>query len=103
MPTTKGSKGGKKSKGSSKGVKKRGGGGRKKKLTPSTDPIIITGGNSLYLEYADQNAFDGFDDDGSTSGARKKLKHKGNAQGRKAELTRIEVYSPAPNSSHPPP
>jgi hypothetical protein len=104
MPTYKGRK-------SSKGdasIKKSGatgkrkggkGGSSKNGFAPSTDPIIITGG-SLLLEYADGTT-DGFQDNGS-GGGRKRLKHKRNTGGR-AELRRIEIYSPAPPSNSPPP
>jgi hypothetical protein len=73
-------------------AKKKGGAGiRKGKLAPTQDPIIISGG-SVKIEYADKTN-DGFDDDGSTGGSKKKLKHKRNSAG-KAELTRIEIYQP---------
>ena len=64
---------------------------RKESALLDGQPIIITGG-SLSLEYADETTTnsDGFDDDGSTAGVRKKLKHKKNT-GDKVELTRLVI------------
>jgi hypothetical protein len=80
MPTEKAAK--QKSKAGSRG---------RKKFAPTQDPIIITGG-SVKIEYSDK-ADDGFDDDGSLGGRKKKIKHKRNSAGR-AELTRVEIYHP---------
>ena len=79
----------------STGSKKSKGGAarRSPKLAPSQDPIIITGG-SVHIEFANGST-DGFNE--TASGARKRLAHKRNSSG-KVELTKIEVFSPAPRT-----
>lgn len=95
MVTKKSRKGAKKSKGSK--TSKGGAGQRVAKLAPTQDPIIITGG-SVHLEFANGST-DGFNE--TASGARKRLAHKRNSSG-KAELTKIEVFSPIPRSGSSP-
>jgi hypothetical protein len=102
MVAKKGTRAGRKSKGSKTAAKEspmtaagrkkdtsKGGGKEEsvKNLAPTQDPIIITGG-SVMLQYAN-TASDGFDDNGSGNG-KKKLKHKKNGTGN-VELTVIEI------------
>ena len=65
---------------------------RKKILVEGETPIVITGG-SVHIEYADQGD-DGFDEDVSIPGFKKKLRHRKNP-GDKAKLTRVEVTTKA--------
>jgi len=96
MVTKKSVKGSKKSKASkkSKGEAAR----RFARLAPTQDPIIITGG-SLFMDCA-AGLDDGFNE--TVSGGKRRLAHKQNATGR-VQLTKIEIFSPAPPPNSPPP
>jgi hypothetical protein len=74
---------------------------KERSLAPTQDPIIITGG-SILLEYADGGA-DGFEPDTANPSARprKKLKHKRNGGGGKAELRWIKIYDRPLNTDTP--
>lgn len=56
-------------------------------------PIVVTGG-SLKIEYADKDP-DGFEDDGSTAGTKKKLRHKKRDD---VELTRVLITTKTSNT-----
>ena len=62
-------------------------------FVPGDTPIVVTGG-SLKIEYADKRAEDdAFDDDNSTAGTKKKLRHsKHNSDPDKVRLTTLQVF-----------